>query len=63
MPFRNSIIPRKLLDIQVLDDSTDETREVARACVERHARARPAGRPISIAPIAKATKRAPSKTD
>ena len=28
--------PRDLLDIQVLDDSTDETREVARACVERH---------------------------
>ncbi len=28
--------PRELLDIQVLDDSTDETREVARACVERH---------------------------
>jgi cellulose synthase/poly-beta-1,6-N-acetylglucosamine synthase-like glycosyltransferase len=29
--------PRELLDIQVLDDSTDETREVARNCVERHA--------------------------
>jgi cellulose synthase/poly-beta-1,6-N-acetylglucosamine synthase-like glycosyltransferase len=29
--------PPELLDIQVLDDSTDETREVARACVERHA--------------------------
>src|SRR4029077_4014184 len=29
--------PLELLDIQVLDDSTDETREVARACVERHA--------------------------
>jgi cellulose synthase/poly-beta-1,6-N-acetylglucosamine synthase-like glycosyltransferase len=29
--------PRELLDIQVLDDSTDETREVARTCVERHA--------------------------
>jgi cellulose synthase/poly-beta-1,6-N-acetylglucosamine synthase-like glycosyltransferase len=29
--------PHDLLDIQVLDDSTDETREVARACVERHA--------------------------
>jgi cellulose synthase/poly-beta-1,6-N-acetylglucosamine synthase-like glycosyltransferase len=28
--------PRELLDIQVLDDSTDETREVARACVERY---------------------------
>ncbi len=27
--------PRELLDVQVLDDSTDETREVARACVER----------------------------
>ncbi|HEY1468408.1 MAG TPA: cellulose synthase family protein [Candidatus Acidoferrum sp.] len=31
--------PRDLLDVQVLDDSTDETREVARACVERHAAA------------------------
>lgn len=31
--------PRELLDVQVLDDSTDETREVARACVERHAAA------------------------
>jgi len=29
--------PRELLDIQVLDDSTDETCEVARACVDRHA--------------------------
>ncbi|MBI3404446.1 MAG: glycosyltransferase [Acidobacteria bacterium] len=29
--------PRDRLEIQVLDDSTDETREVARACVERHA--------------------------
>src|SRR5271166_2842966 len=29
--------PRELLDIQVLDDSTDETRDVARSCVERHA--------------------------
>src|ERR1700683_1379293 len=28
--------PRELLDIQVLDDSTDETQEVARACVARH---------------------------
>ncbi len=27
--------PSELLDIQVLDDSTDETREVARACVEQ----------------------------
>jgi len=27
--------PREQLDIQVLDDSTDETREVASACVER----------------------------
>ena len=36
--------PRELLDIQVLDDSTDETRDVARACVERHAAA---GLPIS----------------
>jgi cellulose synthase/poly-beta-1,6-N-acetylglucosamine synthase-like glycosyltransferase len=27
--------PRELLDIQVLDDSTDETREVAAACVAR----------------------------
>jgi cellulose synthase/poly-beta-1,6-N-acetylglucosamine synthase-like glycosyltransferase len=29
--------PRELMDIQVLDDSTDETCGVARACVERHA--------------------------
>jgi cellulose synthase/poly-beta-1,6-N-acetylglucosamine synthase-like glycosyltransferase len=28
--------PHDLLEIQVLDDSTDETQEVARACVERH---------------------------
>jgi cellulose synthase/poly-beta-1,6-N-acetylglucosamine synthase-like glycosyltransferase len=28
--------PRELLDVQVLDDSTDETHEVARACVERY---------------------------
>jgi cellulose synthase/poly-beta-1,6-N-acetylglucosamine synthase-like glycosyltransferase len=28
--------PRELLDVQVLDDSTDETREVARSCVERY---------------------------
>jgi cellulose synthase/poly-beta-1,6-N-acetylglucosamine synthase-like glycosyltransferase len=28
--------PRELLDVQVLDDSTDETREIARNCVERH---------------------------
>jgi cellulose synthase/poly-beta-1,6-N-acetylglucosamine synthase-like glycosyltransferase len=29
--------PRELLDVQVLDDSTDETRDVARACVDRYA--------------------------
>ena len=28
--------PRESLEIQVLDDSTDETQEVARACVERY---------------------------
>jgi cellulose synthase/poly-beta-1,6-N-acetylglucosamine synthase-like glycosyltransferase len=28
--------PPEKLEIQVLDDSTDETQEVARACVERH---------------------------
>jgi len=28
--------PRELLDIQVLDDSTDDTQEIARSCVERH---------------------------
>jgi cellulose synthase/poly-beta-1,6-N-acetylglucosamine synthase-like glycosyltransferase len=28
--------PRELLEIQVLDDSTDETQKIARACVERH---------------------------
>ncbi len=31
--------PREKLQIQVLDDSTDETRQVARECVERHQRA------------------------
>jgi cellulose synthase/poly-beta-1,6-N-acetylglucosamine synthase-like glycosyltransferase len=29
--------PPELLEVQVLDDSTDETCDVARACVERHA--------------------------
>ena len=28
--------PRNLLEVQVLDDSTDETREVAQSCVERY---------------------------
>jgi len=28
--------PRDLLEIQVLDDSTDETTEIARRCVEKH---------------------------
>ena len=28
--------PRDLLEVQVLDDSTDQTQEVARACVERY---------------------------
>ncbi len=28
--------PRELLEVQVLDDSADETREIARACVERY---------------------------
>jgi len=28
--------PRELLEVQVLDDSTDETCDIARACVERH---------------------------
>ncbi|MBD0273293.1 MAG: glycosyl transferase family 2, partial [Acetobacteraceae bacterium] len=28
--------PRDRLEVQVLDDSTDETQTVARACVERH---------------------------
>ena len=36
--------PRDLLDIQVLDDSTDETQAVARNCVERH---RALGAPIT----------------
>ena len=48
--------PRELLDIQVLDDSTDETREVARACVERHAAHGPARSSISTARTAKASK-------
>ena len=29
--------PRELLEIQVLDDSTDETREIAELAVRRHA--------------------------
>ncbi|MGA9884495.1 MAG: cellulose synthase family protein [Candidatus Acidiferrales bacterium] len=36
--------PRDVLDIQVLDDSTDQTQQVARDCVERH---RALGVPIS----------------
>jgi cellulose synthase/poly-beta-1,6-N-acetylglucosamine synthase-like glycosyltransferase len=36
--------PRELLDVQVLDDSTDETRDIAKACVDRHAAQ---GMPIS----------------
>jgi len=36
--------PRELLEIQVLDDSTDETQQVARDCVERY---RGLGLPIS----------------
>ena len=36
--------PREKMDIQVLDDSTDETQEVARNCVERH---RQLGLPIT----------------
>ncbi|GAC1671678.1 MAG: glycosyltransferase family 2 protein [Candidatus Acidiferrum sp.] len=36
--------PPELLDVQVLDDSTDETRDVARVCVERHAAG---GMPVS----------------
>ncbi len=28
--------PRELLEIQILDDSTDETCEIARACAEKH---------------------------
>src|SRR5262249_20997249 len=28
--------PRELLEVPVLDDSTDQTRQIASACVERH---------------------------
>jgi cellulose synthase/poly-beta-1,6-N-acetylglucosamine synthase-like glycosyltransferase len=28
--------PRELMEVQVLDDSTDETRDIARGCVERY---------------------------
>src|ERR1700756_5250507 len=38
------VYPPELLDVQVLDDSNDETQQVARACVERHAAQ---GTPIS----------------
>ena len=49
--------PRELLQIQVLDDSTDETQEVARDCVERYRRW--ACRSTTfIATIAKDSKRA-----
>jgi len=41
--------PRELLDIQVLDDSTDETQEVARGCVERYQSARICRSTICIA--------------
>ncbi len=40
--------PRELLDIQVLDDSTDETREVARSVVEHYASGKATGRPEPI---------------
>jgi len=54
--------PPELLDVQVLDDSTDETCEVALACVDRHAAL---GMPSAtfIAATAKASKPALSKTD
>ena len=54
--------PAELLDVQVLDDSTDETREVARNCVERFAAQ---GMPVEYIhrTIAKATKRARWKMD
>ena len=39
--------PRELLEIQVLDDSTDETQAVARDCVERY---RDLGVPIVVHP-------------
>ena len=53
--------PRELLEIQVLDDSTDETRSVAeqRRAPQRGAAASTS--PTSIAPIAPATRRARSK--
>jgi cellulose synthase/poly-beta-1,6-N-acetylglucosamine synthase-like glycosyltransferase len=40
--------PRELLDIQLLDDSTDETKSVAAAIVERYASGEATGRPQPI---------------
>ena len=48
--------PRELLQIQVLDDSTDETTAMARDCVERYRGAGRADRVTSIATIARDSK-------
>ena len=44
--------PRELLDVQVLDDSTDETQQVARQCVSSGLRRRACRSRISIERIA-----------
>jgi len=43
--------PRELLDIQLLDDSTDETRNVAEAIVQRYASGEATGQPEPIVHI------------
>ena len=53
--------PRELLEIQVLDDSTDETRSVAEQAVRRNAANGHRHHLSSIAPIAPATRPARSK--
>ena len=55
--------PREKLEIQVLDDSTDETVEVARGVVERYAAHGPQHHAITTGPIVKAIRRGRSTRD
>ena len=54
--------PRDLLEVQVLDDSTDETQGIARACVEPLAGRRGSTSPTCTGPTAAASRRARSRT-
>ena len=54
--------PRDKLEIQVLDDSTDETQRICRAQGRRAARARLRHRSTSTAPTAPASRPARSRT-